>query len=437
MPPLRLDREQHFSCRLCGRCCRGGVVAVTEAEVVSYREVEAGRWFREGSDAKEGAGADPFLPIRGQPGLYRIRKRPDGACGFLSREDRCRIHEELGPLRKPLPCRVFPFSFHPTKGPTIVTTSFACPAVVADEGTPLPAQNRELMSLAKAWLRSHPQPPPGLRLVKERALDSEPLDTLRGTLGRILERTGPGKAYDLRANLRRLAAHLEDIARWRVVRLEDADLAEYLKVMGRDAVEAERPVVVRRATRQGRRLGRGLLFAVLASRLQREHGSESGLQLGLRLRLFALLAHLHGLGPPVAGFDVRLVRRGALDLDHPNVVGLVRRYLRATIETLGTGRRPVVEELAFAVGLLNAAAALAALRAARAGESPAGAEELSEGLVVAAELSHARPGGLVGALSGGVEALHVLASGGLWPRRAPGEEPGPDSGPRESPARER
>jgi len=418
LPPLRFDREQHFSCRLCGRCCRGGVVAVTEAEVASYREVEAGRWFREGSDAKEGTGADPFLPIRGQPGLYRIRKRPDGACGFLSRQDRCRIHEELGPLRKPLPCRVFPFSFHPTKGPTIVTTSFACPTVVADEGTPLPELNRELMSLAKAWLRSHPEPAPELLLVKERSLGSVPLDTLRGTLSRILERTGPGKAYDLRANLRRLAAHLEDITRWRVLRLEDGDLAEYLKVMGRHAAEVEGHVVARRATRQGRRLGRGLLFAVLASRLQREEGRESGLRLGLRLRLFALLAHLHGLGPPVAGFDVRLVRRGALDLDHPDVVSLVRRYLGATIETLGTGRRPVVEELAFAVAILNAAAALAALRATRAGKAPAGAEELRDGLVVAAELSHARPGGLVSALSGGVEALHVLAGDGLWPCHA-------------------
>jgi Fe-S-cluster containining protein len=418
MPPLRFDRDQRFSCRHCGRCCRGGEIAVTEAEVASYRRAEAGRWFREGTDAGEGAEVDPFLPVRGQPGLYRIRKRPDGACGFLSKQDRCRIHEELGPSRKPLTCRVFPFSFHPAQGPTLVRASFACPTVVANEGTPLTAQNRELMSLGKAWLRSHPEPPPELRLVKERPLGSVPLDILRQTLHRTLERTAAGEPYDLRANLRRMAAYLEDITRWRVLRLEDDDLTEYVKVMGRHAAEVGKPVVARRPTRQGKRLGRGLLFAVLASRLQRDDGRESGLRLGLRLRLFALLAHLHGLGPPVAGFDVRLVRRGAIDLDHTDVADVVRRYLRATIETLGTGRRQVVEELAFAVAILNAAAALAALRATRAGRATAGAEDLREGLVVAAELSHARPGGLVGALSGGVEALHVLASGGLWPRDA-------------------
>jgi hypothetical protein len=300
-----------------------------------------------------------------------------------------------------------------------VTASFACPTVVANEGTPLTAQHRELMSLGKAWLKSHPEPPPALRLVKERPLGDVPLDILRQPLRRTLERAAPGEVYDLRANLRRIAAFLEDITRWRVLNLEDSRLVEYLKVMGRHAAEVEKPALARRATRQGLRLGRGLLFAVLASRLQREDGRESGTRLSLRLRLFALLAHLHGLGPPVAGFDVRLVRRGPLDLDHPEVVDLVRRYLKATIETLGTGRRPIVEELAFAVAVLNAAAALAALRAARAGRATAGAGDLREGLVVAAALSQARPGGLVSALSGGVEALHVLAGGGLWPGDAP------------------
>ena len=45
---------------------------------------------------------DPFEGIPGVPGLQRIRKRADGACGFLSPDNRCRIHEELGAAKKPL-----------------------------------------------------------------------------------------------------------------------------------------------------------------------------------------------------------------------------------------------------------------------------------------------------------------------------------------------
>ena len=59
-------------------------------------------------------GVDPFEPIA--HGHFRIRKRADGACGFLSANDRCRIHEELGGEAKPLACRVFPFRFHAVAG---------------------------------------------------------------------------------------------------------------------------------------------------------------------------------------------------------------------------------------------------------------------------------------------------------------------------------
>ena len=68
------------------------------------------------------------------PALQRIRKRADGACGFLSADNRCRIHEELGAAKKPLTCRLFPYAFHTAADGVVVTASFGCPTIVANEG---------------------------------------------------------------------------------------------------------------------------------------------------------------------------------------------------------------------------------------------------------------------------------------------------------------
>jgi len=219
-----------------------------------------------------------------------------------------------------------------------------------------------------------------------------------------------------------MAGYLEDLTRWRVLRLEDHAFAEYLSLTGRHAAEADGEPRPRQPGRQGRRLGRGLVFAVLAARLQRRDGRDSGLRWGLRLRLFGLLAHVHGLAPPVGGFDARLARRAQVDLSNPEIAEQAHRYLRASIVTLGTGRRPVVDELAFAVALLNAGAALASVEAARAGRTSVAPAELAEGLAEACGLAHVEPGGtlggFLGALSGGLEALRILSDGqGLWPPR--------------------
>ena len=99
----------------------------------------------------------------------------------------------------------------------------------------------------------------------------------------------------------------------------------------------------------------------------------------------------------------------------PEIHGLAWNYLRAALQTLGTGRRPVLEELAVAVAFLNAAGVLAAQRAGRAGRSTVDADAFAEGLMEAVDLTHADSGGLLGrllgTLSGGVEALYLFAGG--------------------------
>ena len=91
---LVFDAEQNFTCRSCGECCRRDFdIVVTDAEKERLEEAGAPRWFRETGSEEPGSASSPF-EFAGS-GLLRIRKRPDGVCGFLSAENRCRIHEEI------------------------------------------------------------------------------------------------------------------------------------------------------------------------------------------------------------------------------------------------------------------------------------------------------------------------------------------------------
>jgi len=415
VPALVLDAEQRFTCQQCGRCCRRGWdIALTPGEVKAYRQAKAERYYREREDSPEGADTDPFDPLPG--GYARIRKRADGACGFLSPENRCRLHEELGAERKPLTCRLFPFRFHPAEGSPVLTASFCCPTVVRNAGARLDAQPREIATLRKAWSREYPERDLAVELIKGRPLGGEALATLRQVLREMLDRPGPSGRPDLPANVLRMARFVEDITRHRVVRLPAPRFAEYVELTGRYAAKSEQPVPARPASALGRLLSRGFLFAVVAAREQLEDPRESGLRLGLRWRLARLLAHTHGMGPGLSGLDLAAARRARFHPGDPEVQGLAGNYLRAAVQTLGTGRRPVLEELAVSFAFLNAAGVLAAQRAARAGRTMVDAEAFSEGLMEAVDLTHADSSGvlgrLLGTLSGGVEALYLFAGGG-------------------------
>jgi hypothetical protein len=105
-----------------------------------------------------------------------------------------------------------------------------------------------------------------------------------------------------------------------------------------------------------------------------------------------------------------------VDLDDTALHAIAYHYLRSRIDTLGSGARPVLDEIAVSVALLNVALVLAAMRAGRAGRAAATAQELTDGLMEAADLEHADQGGMFGSfvatLSGGVEALHAFARKG-------------------------
>lgn len=355
---------------------------MTAAEREDLGRAHAERLFRASDSAAEGSARDPFDPLPG--GLFAIRKRAGGACGFLSRENRCRLHEELGGRRKPLSCQVFPFRFHGPAEAGVMTVSSACPTVVRERGQALGAQVRELRGLGQQWQRAFPEPCASIQFVAGHALQPAALDTLVELLLALLDRPGPRGAPDLRANVGRMAALLDDLTRRRVLRLGPERFAEYLSLVGRQAATSAQPAAARPASAVARLLFRGFLFAVLAGQLQLADGRASGLRLALRFALARLLLHLHGLWPGSSVFDRRQAVRARVDLQADGTRQMAQAFFRRSLRTLGTGRRPLLDELAVSVALLNVALVLAAARAARVGRTLADESDLEAGLSEAA-----------------------------------------------------
>ncbi len=403
---MLLSPDQRFTCARCGRCCRRATVPVTLAEAEAYRAAGAGRWFSEGGGS---AAVDPFEPIPEHPSLLQIRKREDGACGFLSEEGLCRIHEELGADRKPIACRVFPFRFHPVEQDVVVTASFACPTVVANDGALLSSQSRDISALYADWKHEFPETAARVEFVAGRALPPAVLTKLRSVLVRMLDTPAADGSFDLAASLRRVAAFVDDLSRRRVVALADADFTQYFEVMSRHALSQTPPP--RRVSLLTRTLFRGFLLAAISvqlhlhPRFRRKTGA-------IRVALTRLLLHLHGVGPGAAGFDLGAARAVALDVNDDAIRELATHYLRSAFETLGTGRRPIVDEIAVAAAHVNTACVLARMHAARHGKASVDAGSFAQGVLESADLTQADSGGIFSRLltscAAGLDALHLF-----------------------------
>jgi Fe-S-cluster containining protein len=408
---LLFSPEQRFTCAQCGRCCRRTTVAVTSREAESYRKAGAERWFRERDTDPPGAAADVFETIPDHAPLLRIRKRPDGACGFLTPEGRCQIHEALGADFKPISCRLFPFRFHPAGNDVVVTASFACPTVIASEGATLASQKRELQALQTAWMRDLPEAAATVELTSGHAPPRAALPILRKTLCEILDRRAADGRVDLRVNLKRIAALLEDLSRRRVARLSPDRFLEYLALVAGYAVKNDKPPKSRRPSWLARLLFRGFLLAAMSVQASLDP-DLSRRKTALRARLFRLAAHLHGVAPGTADFDARRALGVGIRLDDPEIHAVAHHYLKTGFTTLGTGRRPIVDEVAMLVAHLNAACVLGGMHAISGGTRELDIDSFTRGLLESSDLSHADAGGLFSSLlttlAGGTEALYMF-----------------------------
>jgi Fe-S-cluster containining protein len=383
---LVFDAEQNFTCRSCGECCRRAFdIVVTESEKERLERAEAARWFRDSSSAEPGSIASPF-EFAGS-GLLRIRKRPDGVCGFLSPENRCRIHEELGGDAKPLTCRMFPFSFDAVSGETRVSASLCCPTVARNEGRPLHAQKKEVAALARSWRDSSAPTDRPLEWTAGVPLDPAVLESMRWVFRRLLDLHVP--TFSIRRNVRRIAAVVDDWTRPRVLKLEPDKFEEYIDLTGEFSV-AKPSDPLAAPPRIARFLFRGFFFASLVPFASREPGAGSAF--GLRLRLLRLLLHVHGVGPSFHGIHFGRGRWKSLDIDAEPFFTPAYHALRAAIENLGSGRRPVVDELSLSVAHLLVAEHLFLARTDHEGDLSAWVRAIMD----AHDVAHADPASTFG-----------------------------------------
>lgn len=213
---------QRYDCQLCGACCRAGFAVVTTEE--ERERIRAQGW----EQLPEFQGKELF--VRRPGGEYVVGQREDGACLFLGDDGLCRIHAKYGEEAKPFACRPYPFILLPVGGEVRASLRFDCPAVVANEGRPLPQHRAHLQTLAAHALPKGarpPAPPPfreGLMLewrelslvaaAFDRLIAAESLDITRrllvcADLAGLLQQA---KMADLEG--RKLEGFLSNLTRW-------------------------------------------------------------------------------------------------------------------------------------------------------------------------------------------------------------------------------
>jgi len=143
--PLLLPDNVVFTCQQSGACCRSDwLIGVDDAAHARLRDVP---WAQADPAL---AGTTTFVPLPFPlPGGERVTfaRRPDGACVFLTGDQRCGIHRRLGAASKPQVCREFPYHFVRTPDGVAVGVSFACTAVRAHHGASLAAQPDEVRAV--------------------------------------------------------------------------------------------------------------------------------------------------------------------------------------------------------------------------------------------------------------------------------------------------
>ena len=130
----------NYQCQLCGWCCHQYDITFSDAD---FRRLSKHNWARLEPAL---AGKEWCAPLRGASGsnTYRLRCGPDGACVFLSPDNKCLMHRHVGELGKTLGCCVFPFTFATTPSGVYVGCRFSCAAVAYGLGEAVVRRERTL-----------------------------------------------------------------------------------------------------------------------------------------------------------------------------------------------------------------------------------------------------------------------------------------------------
>ncbi|MGH7355842.1 MAG: YkgJ family cysteine cluster protein [Candidatus Rokuibacteriota bacterium] len=377
-PKLLLDDRVVFTCQNSGACCRNvWLIGVDRAAHERLRKVD---WSRVDPALPSG---EKFVPLAGPlPGgeAMTFARTPAGACVFLTPEQKCSIHANLGGRAKPQICREFPYHFVRTPDGVAVGVSFACTAVRGHQGAPLAAQRAEILDVLSGSTRVRTLPEP-LSLYAELGVTWEEYQAIEeGLLAILADTTAPlpraligGSALisvcvglaQLEANARRAERPADETLLGGLAKLRDERYRRILAIAGTARYPA-RPSLVPLAPLwtwlefSARRLGRaGLVVALYRNwfRFWRGRGSLPDLVTG---------------GAPV---PIEAVRRVHFDADHPAIGPLLREYwshvvFRKTLTPMHGVFRGYQTMLAL-YALMKWVAKLGALRAGRPTVAPA------------------------------------------------------------------
>jgi len=136
IPKVIIASQQRSGCIMCGRCCRRFHVRIEPRERDRIASLDwKGKPFAR----------DFSTTING---YEYFRRKPDGGCVFLDDKGVCTIHAQFGYDVKALTCRGYPMNIVSTfPGEVSVMARLDCPAVLSNEGTPLPGQRKDVESL--------------------------------------------------------------------------------------------------------------------------------------------------------------------------------------------------------------------------------------------------------------------------------------------------
>jgi Fe-S-cluster containining protein len=318
--PLRLAGGVVFTCQSCGDCCRGDwLIGVDDVSHGALKDAGHGDKFK------------PLpLPLLSGERMTFVRA-PGGACVFLSGDNRCGIHNDLGYEAKPQVCREFPYHFVETPDGITAGLSFACSAVLNHQGVPLAEQSGAVSAVAAGSARITPIPDPIVlysgvdidwpryRAIEEGLLavmGDETLPVPRTLLtGSLLVALAVSLArLEQRGSGRTLLSGLEEIAAARHRPLVDVAMGVRPPV---------RPSLTHLAP----------LYTWLE--FSRAKASRFGLVAAL-YRNYLRFRRRAGLVPDLfsegGSFDVAAVTSVRFDTDNPAVGGFLREYWRHVVE---------------------------------------------------------------------------------------------------------
>ena len=141
----RVHSEQRYDCLSCGKGCKMPWKIKVKPERIPGIQLTS----RFQQVQKEG-----YTPLPVMNGVRQVGRREDASCVFLV-DDLCAIHSELGFKAKPQICQLFPFFNVNTPGGRYFSVSFACPAVLGNQGRPL----EEHIPSVEESLKESVQPP--------------------------------------------------------------------------------------------------------------------------------------------------------------------------------------------------------------------------------------------------------------------------------------